>query len=167
MYKLSDIENIRDEASFKDEIDACDILMFSVFYYIYGRDPIRMDLDNNALDIIEELLDKKGVVFVELNNGDIDGLDITLTHFFVLFKGTTYPIVLQSYCNRYYGKISEWPNWKDDLFPIINYNYGKKITYKNLNNKSNNNDRINQWNKIFDTDYTEDSSVPVFVSIYR
>ena len=94
------------------------------------------------------------------------GLWRTLTHFFVLFKGQNYPIVLQSYCNRYFGKISEWPTWKEDLQLLTNFNQETSIAYKNINDQTTNKDRLIAWNRIFGTDYEQDSNVPLDLIIY-
>jgi hypothetical protein len=165
MWTLSDIEDIRDYCVNKDEFDSCDIFMDCAFDYIYNTE--KEEIKINDISMLEYYLDKDNILFVELGNGRIGGLYRTLVHFFILFKGKNYPIVLQSYANRYFGKISEWPNWKEDLLLLFKYNQGKIINYNKLNNTSVSKDRIIAWNRIFNTDYDNDTDVPIDIYIFK
>ena len=169
MWTLAKIENIRNHCEEQDEIDSCDTLMFCVYDYIYGKkimyaselDEILVDHDH--ISILDHYLEMDGILFIEITNAREYVPEATLVHFLILFKSQKYPICLQSYCNRYDGKISEWPTWQEDLTRLLSSDYDTE--------------RIIVWNKLFGTDYDVDlsmnewieaySSLPLDIYIYR
>lgn len=129
MWTLAKIEMIRNYCEKQKEIDSCDTLMLCVYNYIYNTNfrytsKIGEILVNN-ISTLNYYLENDGVLFIEITNNRTCGLYrvCTFVHFFVLFKSQKYPICLQSYCNRYEGRISEWPTWQEDLTLLLSSDY--------------------------------------------